>query len=240
LSSAFSISYDIDDILTGILEKGNAANYLDNIKKVQEFHDNSRNHLEQVSIRIDKIKPLIREFIYNFNRGHFDRKTDEFIQFLLKNSTTTRIGSTKSVQFPDETPCYLLTEKQIAPKLMIIPIKEFTPKLPTPVPKRKINSTDKSKLIEKAQKWKTEKERIMYWTKFTFAEIEKKSSLNFSTLFFKILYQDGFTVAVKTTHKVLRTASKQSHQFKIEVLKKPFITETPSKIKLWQVKIQKI
>ncbi len=240
LSSAFSISYDIDDTLTSILEKGDVAGYIDNIKKVQEFHDNSRNHLEQVSSRIDKIKPQIREFIYNFNRGHFDRKTDEFIQFLLKKSTTNRIGGTKIIEFPDDIPHYTFVEEQIVPKLTVIPIKEFTPKLPTPVSKRKINRENKLKLVEKTQKWKAEKDRITYWTKFAFAEVEEKSFLNFSSLFFKILTQDGFTVAVKTTHKVLRTASKKSQQFRIEVLKEPFETKIASKIKIWQVIIQKI
>lgn len=240
LRSAFSISYDIDDILTGILERGNASGFIENIKKVQEFHDKSRIHLEQVSARIDKIKPQIREFIYNFNRGHFDRKTDEFIQFLLQNSTTARIGNNKVIQFPEGVPCYSFTNKQVAPRLTVIPIKEFAPKLPTPILKRKINGADKSKLVDKTQKWKAEKERILYWTKFAFAEVESKTLLDFSSLFFEILDQDGFAIAVKTTHKVLRTVSKKSNQFRIEVLKQPLTSEITSKIKIWQVTIRKV
>lgn len=240
LSSAFSISYDIDDKLTGILEKGNASDHIDNIKKVRDFHDNSRNHLEQVSARIDKIKPQIREFIYNFNRGHFDRKTDEFIQFLLENSTTKRMGSIKTINFPESIPRFSFKEGMLAPKLTVIPIKEFAPKLPTPISRRKVNNEDKLKLIEKTQKWKAEKERIMYWTKFAFAELEKKSVLDFSHLFFEILAFDSFPTAVKTTHKVLRTASKKSKQYQIQVSKEPYVTEITSKIKIWQVIIQKI
>jgi hypothetical protein len=52
LRKAFQISYDIDDILTNILEGQNAIDYVSNIKKVQQFLDKSISQLEHVSNRI--------------------------------------------------------------------------------------------------------------------------------------------------------------------------------------------
>jgi len=56
LRNAFQISYDIDDLLIGLLEENKGQNYISNIHRVQNFHDNSRSQLEQVSKRIEKNK----------------------------------------------------------------------------------------------------------------------------------------------------------------------------------------
>src|SRR5690606_4471212 len=101
LKNAFQISYDIDELLTHILQKTDSYNYIENIQKVQKFHDNSRSQLEQVSKRIEKIKPRIREFIYDFNKQDFDRKTNKFIHYLLEKSFVKKERSTKRIQFPN-------------------------------------------------------------------------------------------------------------------------------------------
>lgn len=239
LKNAFSISYDIDDILTSILEKGDAIDYIENIKKVQDFHNKSRNHLEQVSWRIEKIKPQIREFIYNFNRREFDRKTDEFIQFLLKNSTIKKSDSKKEIVFPLDIPIPVLKNQAVAPRLTVIPVKDFVPKLPTKIPRRTVNNQGKSILISKTKKWKKDKDRILYWCKAAFLEIESQEVFYFPPFFFNIIEHDGFAIAVKTAHKILREASKEGIKYKITVLNKPFIPTKESNITIWQMKIQK-
>ena len=73
LKNAFQISYDIDELLTDILQKNDRYNCIENIQKVQKFHDNSRSQLEQISKRIEKIKPRIREFVYDFNKKDLEQ-----------------------------------------------------------------------------------------------------------------------------------------------------------------------
>src|SRR5690606_14934788 len=51
LRNAFQISYDIDDLLIGLLENNNEQDNIANIHRVQSFHENSRSQLEQVSKR---------------------------------------------------------------------------------------------------------------------------------------------------------------------------------------------
>ena len=53
LRKAFQISYDIDDILTNILEGQNAIDYIENIKKVQ-----------QLSIHLQRKRITIKELIF--------------------------------------------------------------------------------------------------------------------------------------------------------------------------------
>lgn len=239
LKNAFQISYDIDELLTSILEKNEGYDYIENIQKVQKFHDSSRNQLEQVSKRIEKIKPRIREFIYDFNKQDFDRKTNKFINYLLEKSFVKREGNTKRIQLPNNLFGLKIKSVENLPRLNILTIREISPKLAIDVVKRQIDVAKRKDLIEKTLKWKCDKERIMYWTDIAFQELEEKGTLAFAALFFRIIDTDKIIIAVKTAHNILRKSTRNKQRYKIEI--KPELVNHPKKkgIALWQMIIQK-
>ena len=239
LKNAFQISYDIDELLTSILEKNEGYDYIENIQKVQKFHDSSRNQLEQISKRIEKIKPRIREFIYDFNKQDFDRKTNKFITHLLEKSFVKREGNTKRIQLPNNLSGLKIRSVENLPKLNVLTIREISPKFAIDVVKRQIDVYKRKELIEKTLKWKHDKERIMYWTEIAFQELEEKGVLAFSALFFRIMDTDKIIIAVKTAHNVLRKGTRNKQKYQIEI--KPELVNHPVKkgITLWQMIIQK-
>lgn len=240
LKNAFQISYDIDELLTSILEKNEGYDFIENIKKVQNFHDNSRNQLEQVSKRIEKIKPRIREFIYDFNKQDFDRKTNKFINHLLEKSFVKKEGNTKKIQLPNNLLGLRIKSTESFPKLNVLTIREISPKFPIDLVKRQVDIAKRKELVDKTLKWKHDKERITYWTNIAFQELDEKNILVFSTLFFRIIDVDQLFIAVKTAHNVLRKTTRNRQKYHIEI--KPELVNYSEKkgIALWQMKIQKI
>jgi hypothetical protein len=239
LRNAFQISYDIDEILTAILEKNEAGGYIENIKKVQDFHDSSRSQLEQVSKRIEKIKPRIREFIYDFNKQDFDRKTNKFLSHILEHSTVRRRSGNKYIHFPEGIPVFKLRASGIIARLTVIPIREISPKVPITVSKREINVAKRKDLVDKTAMWKYEKERIRYWTELAFSQLEQDSMLDFTPFFFKILETEKFSIAVKTAHNTLRRSAGLKNKYRITINKQASYTGQNKGISIWQMTIQK-
>ena len=239
LRNAFQLSYDIDDILIGLLEDNKGQDNASNIQRVQNFHDNSRSQLEQVSKRIEKIKPRIREFIYDFNKKNFDRKTNKFIDFLLENSVVVKEGGSKRIQLPDTLSGLIIKSTTHNPKFNVIPNREISPMLPIMVTKREVNIFIRKELLEKTLKWKRDKERILYWTKLAFEELEAKGILNFTTFFFRVLKEDQLTIAVKTAHNIIRKNTTYKNKYNVEIIKESVRDTTKKGISIWQMTLQK-
>lgn len=239
LRNAFQISYDIDEILTSILEKNAAGSYIENIKKVQDFHDSSRSQLEQVSKRIEKINPRIREFIYDFNKQDFDRKTNKFLTHILEHSAVKKRSGYKYIQLPDSIPDFKLRASENVARLTVIPIREISPKVPIIVSKREINISKRKHLIDKTAKWKYEKERVRYWTELAFFKLEQENVLDFTPFFFKILETEKFSIAVKTAHSTLRRSAGLKNKYTITINKEASYSVQNKGISIWQMTIQK-
>lgn len=240
LKNAFQVSYEIDEILTGVLQKPDNYNCIENIQKVQNFHNNSRSQLEQVSKRIDKIKPRIREFIYDFNKQDFDRKTNKFIDYLLQNSFAKKEGSAKRIQFPSSLFCLKVKLTEHLPTFNIFPTREISYKLPMEISKRQIDFSQRKKLLDKTNKWKQDKERILYWTNTAFKELEENGTLVFTPLFFKIIDIDELLIAVKTAHNILRRSTKHKQKYRIDINQTTANQTTVNNISIWEMTIQKI
>lgn len=239
LRNAFQISYDIDDLLMGILENNKGQDNISNIHRVQNFHDNSRSQLEQVSKRIEKIKPRIREFIYDFNKKNFDRKTNNFINYLLQESVIIREGNSKRIELPNNLSGLKIKSTTHNPKFNVIPIREISPKLPIEVTIRKVDVIKRKELVDKTLKWKHDKERIRYWTNLAFQELEEKGSLVFTPFFFKILKKDQLTIAIKTAHNIIRKNTTYRNKYNVEIKKESVYDTTKKGISLWQMILQK-
>ncbi|WP_340203560.1 hypothetical protein [Ascidiimonas sp. W6] len=239
LRNAFQISYDIDDLLIGLLEENKGENNISNIHRVQNFHDNSRSQLEQVSKRIEKIKPRIREFIYDFNKKNFDRKTNKFIDYLLQHSVVVKEAGTKRIQFPNSLSGVIVKSTIDNLRFNIVPLREISPKLPIEVTQRTVDIQKRKELLEKTLKWKRDKERIRYWTNSIFKEVEAKNSLDFTPFFFKILKEDQLTIAVKTAHNIIRKNAAYRNKYILEIKKEPVHGVIKKGISIWQMTIQK-
>lgn len=239
IKNAFQISYDIDELMTGILEGNSEYGHIENIKRVQDFHDNSRSQLEHISKRIEKIKPRIREFIYDFNRKDFDRKTGKFIDYLLNNSFVKRDRNTKRIYLPGNLSGIQIKSAEHNLKLNVISIRDISPKMPVEVTRRQVDVIKQKELIVKAKKWKQEKARVKYWTNVAFQELEEIGILVFSPFFFKILDKDKLKIAVKTTYSIIRRCTKLKHKYSIEIKREAFKSSSHKETSLWQMKIQK-
>lgn len=238
LRDAFQISYDIDDLLLGILEENRDLDYTQSIQRVQVFHDNSRSQLEQVSKRIEKIKPRIREFIYDFNKKNFDRKTNKLIDHLLKNSKVIRDRGSKKIQLPDNLPVLQIKSTIHNPRFEIIPIRQISPKLPMEVTKRKIDTIKKSQLLQKTLEWKHDKERIKYWSDKILYDLEQKGSVNFTPYFFDIVKEDRLKIAVKTAHSIIRKKNIGRNRYQIKINKERTQANRKTSISIWQMTLQ--
>ena len=240
LKRAFQTTYDIDDLLTEILERQREGDNLTDIQRVMTFNDQVRSHLEQVSNRIEKIKPRIREFIYDFNQRDFDRKTEQFLDLLLTYSKYSKNDNKKLLQLPKGVPKKQISDNQFVPHFTIVPLREIGPKPPVEVSPRKIDVERRQKLIEKTKTWKHEKDRVAYWVKIAFNEIEDKGILEFSPFFFHILKEENRTlaIAVKTAHRLVRQSLKEP-TLEVDILSEESIDESIPNVSIWKMKIQR-
>ena len=240
LKRAFQTTYDIDDVLTEILERQQEGDNLSDIQRVMTFNDQVRSHLEQVINRIEKIKPRIREFIYDFNQRDFDRKTEQFLDVLLTYSTYSKEDNKKLLQLPKGVPKKQVFDSQFVPCFTIVPLREIGPKPPIEVSPKEIDVERRQKLIEKVKIWKYEKDRVMYWTKVANEEIKDRGIIEFSPFFFHILKEENrnLAIAVKTAHRLVRQSLKDP-TLKIDIISERAEDENIPNISIWKMKIHR-
>ncbi|MCT4580331.1 MAG: hypothetical protein N4A35_02855 [Flavobacteriales bacterium] len=235
LSKAFRGTYDIDEVLTNMLQEEGQTDNISDIRRVREFNNHVRSQLEQVSQRIDKIKPRIREFIYDFNQRDFDRKTEHFLNYLLKHSKSSQ----RNLNLPKGIPRKRVYNREFEPKFTIISEKDISPKTAQAVSVRKINHEGKKKLLTKALKWKHEKDRIKYWTKVVMQELEQSEKLKFSPFFFKVFKEEEkLGIAVKTAQQVLKK-SFYEQKYVVNIKKEKQSDEGIQNLSLWEMIVQK-
>lgn len=235
LSKAFRGTYDIDEVLTNMLQKEGQTDNISDIRRVREFNNHVRSQLEQVSQRIDKIKPRIREFIYNFNQRDFDRKTDQFLSYILKHSESSK----RSFNLPKNVPKKRVYSREFEAKFIIIPEKDIGPKTAQSISVRKVDQEGKKKLLSKALKWKYEKDRIKYWTKVVMQELEQSEKLRFSPFFFKVFKEEEkLGIAVKTAQQVLKKTFYEQ-KYVVIIKKEKQSDEGIQNLSLWEMIVQK-
>jgi len=235
LSKAFRVTYDIDEVLTNMLQEEGQTDNITDIRRVRGFNNHVRSQLEQVSQRIDKIKPRIREFIYDFNQRDFDRKTDRFLNYLLKHSKSNQ----RNLSLPNGIPKKRVLSRELEPKFAIIPEKDISPKTAQSVSVRKVNQEGKKKLLNKALNWKYEKNRIKHWTKVAMQMVEQDKELTFTLFFFNILKQEKkLGIGVKTAQQVLKKSFYEK-RYSITIKKEKKSDAEIKNLSIWDMRIQK-
>lgn len=207
LTIGFQITYDIDDILQDMLKDSSNFELLDHIHEVLNYNLNVRNHLDQVSIRIDRIKPRIREFIFEFNQRELDRKTDKFLHYLLDNAFYNRQeNQSKKLNFPDEIESLTVRTIESIPRFYIITEKDFSRKAPILPSMRSIDKDQTKAMLDKNMEKLEMKKKIQHWVKIAIDQIEQNGKLDFSPFFFNILNheQQNLNIAVKTAQRLVK------------------------------------
>ncbi|MDB4922904.1 hypothetical protein [Mucilaginibacter sp.] len=241
LTNAFQVTFDIDELLQQLLESDQAYPYLDNIKFVRTYNEQVRSHLEQVSLRIDKIKPRLREFIYDFNQRELDRKTDRFIHYLLDRSAYQRSpGGPKRLTLPPDIPAVALKRADLVSCFCIVPERDLLPKPPQPAIVRAVDPERTRQMMAGNERVLYLRNRITYWANEALRLIEEQGEIDFSAFFYHILAEEkgNLQIPVRTAHRVIKEVQDRS-RFGIEVQTETYIPLLPSDISLWKMKISK-
>lgn len=241
LTNAFQTTYDIDEHIQGILEGNDAFPYLDNIRKVQHYNDQVRAHLEQISMRIDKIKPQLREFIFEFNQRELDRKTDRFIHYLLDHASYQRAGGQKKLELPDGISSFLARRSDTAARFYIVSVRDLLPKPPVKPPVREIDQARKADMIAHNQQLLDVKKRISFWAELAMATIRDEGALDFSALFFRILAEEqgNLLIPVRTAQRVIKLCRDRS-LFHISVWQEPEVNAQFKQLSFWKMNVRRI
>lgn len=239
LTSGFQFTYDIDDLLQDMLKKPENFSLLTPINQVLKYNKDVRNHLDQVSIRIDKIKPRIREFIFEFNQRELDRKTEQFIDYLLDNTTYTRKENlSKRLVFPAGVEPIQIKSETSIPRFYIVQEKDFAQKAPIKSTARTIDAERTQIMLEKSKLRLELKNKVMAWVNTAVAIVEETGKLEFSPFFFNILTsEDGnLNIAVKTAQRVIKQCSNR-RIYQIEIDENEYHDPFYLNLSLWNMTI---
>lgn len=240
LTKGFQITYDIDDILQDMLKNQENFELLDSINYILDYNQKVRNHLDQVSVRIDKIKPRIREFIFEFNQRELDRKTDKFLHYLLDNTSYLRQeNQPKRLVFPDEIESFSVRLPESVPRFYIFTERDFVTKSPLPPVVRLIDEERRRVTMIKNIEKLEFKKKVQCWVKKAIDQIEQDGKLDFSPFFFRILSDEknDLNIAVKTAHKLIKQCN--SCQYEITVDQNEYCNTNYVNLSLWNMTILK-
>lgn len=240
LQVGFQITYDIDDALEPMLKDPIYFDLLDCINDVFHYNRNVRNHLDQVSIRIEKIKPSIREFIFDFNQRQLDRKTDRFIHYLLDNTTYTRYeGQPKKLTFPEEVMPLLIKTPEGVPRFCQITERNFSRKIPMPATVRSVDMEGTKVMVVKNMEKLAQRKRVQNWTHIALQQIEQDGQLEFSPFFFKMLTieQENLNIPVRVARKLVKRCNER--QYTIKVDQQEYSNPDYKNLSLWNMTILK-
>ncbi len=240
LTTGFQITYDIDDIVQDMLKDTANFELVDSINLVLRYNQNVRNHLDQVSTRIDKIKPRIREFIFEFNQRELDRKTDDFLHYLLDNVVYVRENrQPKRLNFPKEIESVIIRIPESVPRFNILTERDFSRKAPLPPAVRSIDVEQTKEMMAKNIEKLEIKKKIQYWTTEALNQIDIEGKLDFSPFFFNILNNErhNLNIAVRTAQKLVKHCN--SWQYEIMVDQNEYHDPHYLNLSLWNMTILK-
>lgn len=244
MTEAFHATYDIDGLLRELVRRSLENKFdiqrSEQISTIFAFNKQVRSNLEQISIRIDKLKPKIRDFFAGFNRRDFDRKSVKFLEYLLHNSKLSNDNGKKSLSPPQNIQLPAIGESKLCPEFLIIPQKEIGIKEPTQIQKTTVDETRRESSLNKTKASLYKKKRVKYWVKTAFEIVEKQGGIDFSNFFFEILNSEhkNLSIALSTTQQVLKLSHNRSDLIiKIEPIQ--IRNQHVENVELWKFNIQK-
>lgn len=240
LKDAFKSTSNIDHALEDMIVDTEYLQDMPHINEVMDFNVDTRSQLEQISIRIDRIKPRIRDFIYEFNKKDFDRKTGLFIDFLITHTKQVREGNKKILVLPEGVPEFNTYDTLCLPKFIIVPERDVSPKMPVELTHREVNKERQQELTQLARKKLLQQQRIQFWFKHVFELLNESPVLDFTALFYHIMQNEdnSMSIPIRVTSKIIRELSKyDTYRISVEqeLIKHPLYPH----LSLWKMTIQK-
>lgn len=192
-------AYEQTKTIRTLLEKRKIEdNYVnDLIIDVNSFIGYVNLRLSTIDKKLQRIQPRIRQLFSTLNRPRFNSKVQKFIRYILNKSEVKIIENKKRIVFPEkilipkihfETPNFTMLRKDM----------ELFPSKPRKIINYEQNETlinsNKEKVLNKINQQK----KVSDWEKFIMSEIELKSCVDLSDIFYKILNEEN-DVQVATT-----------------------------------------
>lgn len=238
--SAFQGTYEIEELILLLQENHLVSeDEINKIRVVRDFIRRIRSHLELVSKRIDQIQPRIREFIHDFNQKDFDRKTELFIQYLLKNVSVGKDDNKKSLFYP--TLILPIPYKESTAIFPIIIKKDIGIVRAIDIPVRDMNIEKRNVSLSAAKSKQLIRERVTYWLANLQDVLDKENCIYFTQYFYKILSAESthqLTIAVRVTYKaVIKYTRHQAYD--VEINNKLIGSDDYENISLWKIFIKK-
>lgn len=235
------VFFDAEEIKSIILELSFDEYSLDLINQkesVRSFIEEINNDLSIINQRIEKIRPKLRQFISNINQRNFDRNTEQFLQYLLKNSYVSKDSSKNKVYFPSviEIPELLKSET----KFTIVESDRLKDHSPVPVVQPKENKEKQKIQLEKANNAFLIRNRIRLWLMKLEKELKDKGNINFTLCYFQILEEEQFyskTIAIKVASGLFRKYSKLRN-YKVSIKKELQTNENYPDQGIWDLNIE--
>lgn len=233
LAAAYSETKVIRSILENRQDVDSEADDL--IAEVHFFIKYLNERLNSIDRKLDRIQPKIRQLFAILNRPQFNSRIENFLHFLLKNSSVNNKKETvlpASVVNPilhSETPNFTIVERE----------RELFPAKPK---KRKIYTVNQEKVKENTQKILkvlSQQDLIRKWEQHIAAEIELRGIVDLAETFFQIMEEtNNGQIAVSAIFSSIQLAHKSEKlDFRMDKTKQTNLKVDG--VSLWKMKIQK-
>lgn len=235
------VFFDAEEIKSIILELSFDEYSLDLINQkesVRSFIEEINNDLSIINQRIEKIRPKLRQFISSINQRSFDRNTEQFLQYLLKNSYVSRESSKNKIHFPSviEIPELFKSET----KFTIVESDRLKDHSPVSVVQPKENKEKQKIQLDKANNGFLIRNRIRFWLMILEKELRDKGNINFTLYYFQILEEEksyNKTIAIKVASGLFRKYSKLRN-YKVSIKKELQTNEKYPDQGIWDMNIE--
>lgn len=234
------VFFDAEEIKSIILELSfdDSMELINQKEFVRSFIEEINNDLSIINQRIEKIRPKLRQFISSINQRNFDRNTEQFLQFLLKNSTVSKESYKNKIYFPTSIEIIELFKSEI--KFTIVESDRLKDQSPVSVVQPK-ESKEKQKIqLEKVNNAFLIRNRIRFWLTKLEKELREKGNINFTLYYFQILEEEQFyskTISIKVASALFRKYSKLRN-YKVSIKKELQTAEKYPNQAIWDMNIE--
>lgn len=240
LKGAFYDSEEIKTYLTELSFEDPSQEVVRQRGIVRLFIDDVNNDFSIISQRIERIRPKLKQFISSINQRNFDRNTELFLRFLLKNSKIKRETNRKKIQLPLGFNPKLITQQES--NFIIVESGRIQPKLPTPIIAPKKDEGKRKERLDIAEDRFLIRNRIRYWITELEKEIREKNQLDFTLFYFEILKKEpkyANTISLKVASELFRKYTKLNN-YLVMIDKTIMMNPKYSNLGIWKMNIQKI
>ncbi len=208
----------------------------DLIFEALQFFQEMKKLLSLIDNRLDRIQPKVKQLFANLNKPLFNTKIEQFLRFLLENSTLDT-EKKKMLMLPEGIPDSQLFKEN--PSFTIVERKEDL--FPTKARKKKHYTQN---TVAKKEAFMSTKERFLqndhvdYWFSEIKRDLQSQMSVNFSKYFFEALSQSNNDIglAVALTYRVLREYP--NYDWKLNIRQEIDMNFQQGSTQLWNMTIE--